>query len=81
MKVSGGTVSVYCDAPGSIENGKALLVGELGLYDYRNQLQRFMHNQKVIFECDEGFTLIDGPQEKICRNGLWFPAVGEPKLV
>ncbi|ODN01862.1 Locomotion-related protein Hikaru genki [Orchesella cincta] len=74
-------VSVYCDAPGSVENGKALLVGDLGLYDYRNQLQRFMHNQKVIFECDEGFTLIDGPQEKICRNGLWFPAVSEPKCV
>lgn len=71
--------SIYCDAPRPVENGKALLVGDLGLYDYRNQLQRFKHNEKVVYECDEGFSLIDGPQEKICRIGLWFPAVDEPK--
>ncbi|ODN01859.1 Locomotion-related protein Hikaru genki [Orchesella cincta] len=72
---------LYCGFPGRIENGRVLIVGKLGLYDYRNQLKTFSHNQKIIFECDEGFALAHGPSGKTCRNGLWLPAADNPECV
>lgn len=69
----------YCNFPGRIDNGRVLVVGKFGLYDYRNQLKRFSHNQKIIFECDRGFGLSHGPTGKTCRNGLWLPAADNPE--
>lgn len=44
---------VYCSFPGYIEHGKILLVGNMGLYDYRPYVKKvtmiFLNDQRVLF--------------------------------
>ena len=66
-------VAVYCPFPGYIENGKVLLVGNMGLYDYRPYVRKVTNNRQIMYECDRGFMLDDGPPGATCVAGKWSP--------
>ncbi|ODN03359.1 Sushi, von Willebrand factor type A, EGF and pentraxin domain-containing protein 1 [Orchesella cincta] len=74
-------VQVFCKFPGSIPNGRVLLVGNMGLYDYRNYVTKVANNRQIMFECDKGFVLADGPIGKTCIRGEWSPKIETPKCV
>lgn len=63
--------SVYCQFPGIIANGKVLLVGNMGLYDYRPYVKKVINNKQIMYDCDKGFVLEHGPvsvsQTYICE--------------
>lgn len=46
-------ITVYCPFPGYLENGKVLLVGNMGLYDYRPYVKKV--------NCFDIFFLISKP--------------------
>eukprot|EP00095_Tigriopus_kingsejongensis_P012471 maker-scaffold323_size206388-snap-gene-0.12 protein:Tk12471 transcript:maker-scaffold323_size206388-snap-gene-0.12-mRNA-1 annotation:"hypothetical protein HELRODRAFT_189328" len=60
---------VYCPFPGYIDNGKVLLVGNMGLYDYRPYVRKVMNNRQILFECGKGYKLDDGPPGATCVDG------------
>jgi len=60
---------VYCPFPGYIERGKVLLVGNMGLYDYRPYVRKVMNNRQIVFECGRGYALADGPPGATCIDG------------
>ncbi|VVC93465.1 unnamed protein product [Leptidea sinapis] len=39
---------LFCPFPGYIENGKVLLVGNMGLYDYRPYVKKVVNNKQII---------------------------------
>jgi hypothetical protein len=53
--------SVYCQFPGIINNGKVLLVGNMGLYDYRPYVKKVINNKQIMYDCDKGYVLENGP--------------------
>ena len=63
-----------------LENGKIIYVGPTGLYELRYTKQKVPIKGHILFECDPGFSLIDGPPGKTCQNGTWEPS-GLPKCV
>ncbi|XP_065566642.1 sushi, von Willebrand factor type A, EGF and pentraxin domain-containing protein 1-like isoform X3 [Artemia franciscana] len=66
---------VFCPFPGYIENGKVLLVGYMGLYDYRPYVKKVSNNRQVMYECDKGYQLEDnGPAGATCVAGKWSPS-------
>lgn len=64
---------VYCSFPGYIEHGKILLVGNMGLYDYRPYVKKIINNKQIMYDCDKGYVLGDGPPGATCVGGLWRP--------
>ena len=34
-----------------------LLVGHMGLYDYRPYVKRITNNRQILFDCDRGYNL------------------------
>lgn len=64
---------VYCPFPGSIEHGRVLLVGHMGMYDYRPYVRRVINNKQIIYECSKGF-LVSGPPGATCVDGHWSPS-------
>ncbi|GAB0099339.1 locomotion-related protein Hikaru genki [Sergentomyia squamirostris] len=64
---------VYCSFPGYIPNGKVLLVGNMGLYDYRPYVRKIMNNKQIMYDCDKGYVLNEGPVGATCIGGLWRP--------
>ena len=44
---------MFCDHPGSIANGKILLVGVIGKYEYRPYVKNVWHNQEIEYHCDK----------------------------
>ena len=64
---------VYCKFPGYIERGKVLLVGNMGLYDYRAYVRKVKNNRQILFECGRGYKLADGPPGATCIDGKWSP--------
>ncbi|KAJ8937901.1 hypothetical protein NQ318_001674 [Aromia moschata] len=64
---------VYCPYPGSVENGKILLVGNMGLYDYRPYVRKVTNNKQIMYDCDKGFILAEGPPGATCIGGQWSP--------
>merc|ERR1719192_2077422 len=66
---------VYCPWPGYLEGGKVLLVGNMGLYDYRPYVKRIKNDRQIIFVCDKGFKLALGSVKgATCIDGQWSPA-------
>lgn len=61
-----------CDYPGNITNGRVLLVGHMGKYEYRRYVQPVSHNDHIQFECDKHFRLV-GASGSTCVNGQWSP--------
>nr|CAD7445089.1 unnamed protein product [Timema bartmani] len=64
---------VYCPFPGYIENGKVMLVGNMGLYDYRPYVRKVTNNKQIMYDCDRGYVLVDGPPGATCIGGRWSP--------
>ena len=48
---------------------QVLLVGNMGLYDYRPYVRKVKNNRQIVFECGRGFTLADGPPGATCIDG------------
>lgn len=64
---------VFCNYPGSLENGRVMLVGSLGLHEYRSYVKNVATNRQLTYECDKGF-LLKGPPGSTCLNGEWLPS-------
>ncbi|XP_055372262.1 uncharacterized protein LOC129606153 isoform X4 [Condylostylus longicornis] len=64
---------VYCSFPGYVENGKVLLVGNMGLYDYRPYVKKIANNKQIMYDCDKGYVLEIGPPGATCVGGKWRP--------
>ena len=61
---------VYCPFPGFVENGKILLVGNMGLYEYRPYVRKIQNGRQIMFQCDRGYTMIEpGPSGATCVAG------------
>ena len=37
--------------------GKILLVGNMGLYDYRPYVKKITNDRQILFDCDKGYKL------------------------
>ena len=48
----------YCPYPGSIRNGKVMLVGIMGKYEYPPYATRAYHNKQIEFQCNEGYKRV-----------------------
>ncbi|KOB66896.1 Sushi, von Willebrand factor type A, EGF and pentraxin domain-containing protein 1, partial [Operophtera brumata] len=64
---------VFCPFPGYIENGKVLLVGNMGLYDYRPYVKKVVNNKQIMYECEKGYVLSEGAPGATCVGGHWSP--------
>jgi len=64
---------VYCPFPGYIQNGRVMLVGNMGVYDYRPYVRKVTNNKQIMYECDRGYVLNDGPSGATCIGGRWSP--------
>ena len=50
-----------------------LLVGAMGLYEYRPYVRKIRNNRQIMFQCDRGFELVGGPTGATCIDGHWSP--------
>ncbi|XP_050671196.1 uncharacterized protein LOC126969692 [Leptidea sinapis] len=64
---------LFCPFPGYIENGKVLLVGNMGLYDYRPYVKKVVNNKQIMYECEKGYVLSEGAPGATCVGGHWSP--------
>ncbi|XP_022235268.1 protein lev-9-like, partial [Limulus polyphemus] len=64
---------VYCPFPGYLPNGRVLLVGHMGMYDYRPYVRKVTNNRQIMYECNRGYMLMDGPPGATCVDGKWSP--------
>ena len=48
---------------------QVLLVGNMGLYDYRPYVKKVKNNRQIMFECGRGSKLVDGPPGATCIDG------------
>ena len=64
----------YCSFPGYLTNGKILLVGNMGLYDYRPYVKKITNDRQILFDCEKGYKLeLGAPQGATCIDGEWSP--------
>ncbi|XP_037777143.1 complement receptor type 2-like isoform X1 [Penaeus monodon] len=66
-------VEVYCPFPGEVANGRVLLVGNMGMYDYRSYVKKVRNNRQIRYDCDRGYYLVEGPPGATCVAGQWSP--------
>ncbi|KAG7173717.1 Locomotion-related protein Hikaru genki-like 2 [Homarus americanus] len=64
---------VYCPFPGELMHGRVLLVGNMGMYDYRSYVKKVRNNRQLRFACNRGFYLVEGPPGATCVHGRWSP--------
>lgn len=65
---------VYCSFPGFVLNGKVLLVGNMGLYDYRPYVKKIVNNKQIMYECEKGYVMEEGSAPgATCIGGKWRP--------
>ncbi|XP_071532550.1 LOW QUALITY PROTEIN: sushi, von Willebrand factor type A, EGF and pentraxin domain-containing protein 1-like [Panulirus ornatus] len=64
---------VYCPFPGELEHGRVLLVGNMGMYDYRSYVKKVRNNRQLRFACNRGYFLVEGPPGATCVHGRWSP--------
>ncbi|XP_069936040.1 sushi, von Willebrand factor type A, EGF and pentraxin domain-containing protein 1 isoform X3 [Cherax quadricarinatus] len=64
---------VYCPFPGELTHGRVLLVGNMGMYEYRSYVKKVRNNRQLRFACDRGFFLVEGPPGATCVHGRWSP--------
>ncbi|XP_050294789.1 uncharacterized protein LOC126734965 isoform X2 [Anthonomus grandis grandis] len=64
---------VFCPYPGLVKNGKILLVGNMGLYDYRSYVKKVANNKQIMYDCEKGYVLSEGPPGATCVGGRWSP--------
>ena len=51
-------VLVYCPFPGFIEHGKILLIGNMGLYEYRPYVRKIQNGRQIMFQVATRATCI-----------------------
>lgn len=51
-----------------------MLVGHMGMYDYRPYVRRVPHGKQIMYECERGYH-IEGPPGATCVDGHWSPIV------
>ena len=74
ISYSWSIISVYCPFPGFIEHGKILLIGNMGLYEYRPYVRKIQNSRQIMFQCDRGYSMIEpGPSGATCIAGEWSP--------
>lgn len=66
-------VQLFCPFPGFIEHGKVFLVGNMGVYDYRPYVKKIVNNKQIMYDCDKGYVLDEGPTGATCISGAWSP--------
>ncbi|XP_050719319.1 uncharacterized protein LOC127000000 isoform X1 [Eriocheir sinensis] len=66
-------IEVYCPFPGELPNGRVLLVGNMGMYDYRSYVKKVKNNRQLRFSCNRGYFLVEGPPGATCVHGTWSP--------
>ena len=49
---------VYCPFPGFIEHGKILLIGNMGLYEYRPYVRKIQNGRQIMFQVATRATCI-----------------------
>lgn len=52
-----------------------MLVGHMGMYDYRSYVRRVGNNKQILYECDRGYHIVEGPLGASCIDGHWSPGV------
>lgn len=52
----------------------------MGLYEYRAYVRKIANNKQIMYDCDKGFVLSEGPPGATCVGGSWSPRE-LPKLV
>ncbi|KAL1454321.1 hypothetical protein WDU94_010593, partial [Cyamophila willieti] len=67
-------IEVYCPFPGYVENGRVMLVGSMGVYDYRPYVRKISNNKQIMYECEKNYVLSSGPPGATCVGGHWSPA-------
>ncbi|KAG8189218.1 hypothetical protein JTE90_013750 [Oedothorax gibbosus] len=71
----------YCPFPGGLDNGRILLVGHMGMYDYRPYVRKITNNRQIMYECERHYTLDpQGPPGATCVDGRWSP-IEKPRCV
>ncbi|KAJ2938869.1 hypothetical protein O0L34_g17677 [Tuta absoluta] len=45
----------------------------MGLYDYRPYVKKVVNNKQIMYECDKGYVLNEGPPGATCVGGHWSP--------
>ncbi|RWS31978.1 Sushi: von Willebrand factor type A: EGF and pentraxin domain-containing protein 1-like protein [Leptotrombidium deliense] len=63
---------IYCPFPGFLDNGRVLLVGHMGSYDYRPYVRKVSNNRQIVYECEKGF-FVKGATGATCVAGQWSP--------
>ncbi|KAF8794979.1 Locomotion-related protein Hikaru genki like protein [Argiope bruennichi] len=63
----------YCPFPGILENGRILLVGHMGMYDYRPYVRKITNNRQIMYECERHYTLKRRTTGATCVDGRWSP--------
>lgn len=66
-------IQLFCPFPGFIKNGKVFLVGNMGVYDYRPYVRKIVNNKQIMYDCDKGYVLDEGPVGATCIGGAWSP--------
>ena len=64
---------MYCSFPGNLTDGRILLVGNMGLYDYREYVKKVRNDRMISYKCKKGYTLSSGPSGATCVDGHWRP--------
>ena len=47
-----------CDFPGTIRNGRIMLVGSMGKYEYPSYAMTALHNKQIEFVCNRGYKRV-----------------------
>lgn len=45
----------------------------MGLYDYRPYVKKIVNNKQIMYDCDKGYVLEEGPPGATCIGGVWRP--------
>lgn len=43
------------------------------MYDYRPYVKKVTNNKQILFECERGYHIINGPPGATCVDGQWSP--------
>ncbi|KAI4468148.1 complement component-related sushi domain-containing [Holotrichia oblita] len=46
----------------------------MGLYDYRPYVRKITNNKQIMYDCDKGYILDEGPPGATCVGGKWSPS-------
>jgi len=63
---------VHCPHPEALENGKILLIGIGGKFEYFEYVREIGHNNKIEYVCKRDYIL-EGPSMATCVHDEWRP--------